>query len=207
MNYMVRSTSPVIDVIGPLVEIKKEVSSKRVKAGESVTVTLTATNVGNRRTKASVKETVPSEAELVFGETELSRLLLPGESAALVYTISFREPGSFDISPTSVCYRDDDGTECTLESSRLRITVEDEEEPNSTSTADVEELGKAEEGRSLAPTGSGASSVGDDGGRGEGGGARKAGYFEEGDDPGEGSILWGLPALILIIFVAFDRYL
>ena len=203
MAYRVRSTSPVIDVIGALVEIKKEVSSKRVEAGESVTVTLTATNVGNRRTKASVKETVPSEARLIEGETELSRLLLPGESADLVYTISFREPGSFEIPPTSVCYRDDDGTECTLQSSRLRITVEDDEEPNSTSTADVGELEKAEEGRSSALEGGGAASVGDDGGNGD---ERRGGAGAE-DDPVDGSILWSLPALILIIFVAFDRYL
>lgn len=183
--YKITSTSPVVDVIGPLVEVEKTVSSARVKTGEEVTVTLTAKNVGNRRAKASVKETVPAWASLNSGETELSRLLLPGEAAGLEYTISCPEAGSFEIPPTSVCYRDDDGTACALESSRLRITVE--------TACEIEEAGSALQ----------SSASGENGGGDEGDDDRS-----EGDKtPEDRSILWALPALILIIFVAFERYL
>ncbi|HPE62598.1 MAG TPA: hypothetical protein PLQ49_00650 [Methanothrix sp.] len=222
MTYSVGSASPVIDVIGPLVEVEKKASSTMVRPGESVTVTLTATNAGNRRTKVSMKETVQAEASLTSGETELSRLLLPGESAALVYAISWDEPGRFEIPATVICYQDDDGTSCNLESSRLRITVEEEEEPNSTSTsaADLEDAGTpTEEGAASDPAGMGTG-VGSDEGPGDDGrpaggiagdergeGAEKAGPLQEGSRPGGGSILWGLSALILIIFVALDRYL
>jgi hypothetical protein len=184
--YKVTSTSPVVDVIGPLVEVEKEVSARRIKTGEEVTVTLTATNVGNRRTKASVEETVPAWARLTSGETELSQLLLPGETTVLEYTISCPEAGSFEISPTSVCYRDDDGTACTLESSRLRITVEDKE-MDDLESAEIEDNGSLQE----------ENGSGDEGGDDE----------SEGGVPEKGSFLWALPVLILIIFVAFDRYL
>ncbi len=183
--YKITSTSPVVDVIGPLVEVEKTVSSASVKTGEEVTVTLTAKNVGNRRTKASVKETVPAWASLASGETELSRLLLPGEAAGLEYTISCPEAGSFEIPPTSVCYRDDDGTACALESSRLRITVE--------TASEIEEAGSALQSSASGENGGGDE--GDDDGS------------EGGKTPEDRSILWALPALILIIFVAFERYL
>ncbi len=202
--YKVTSTSPAVDVIGPLVEVEKEASAKSVKAGEEVTVTLMAKNVGNRRTKASVEETVPAWARLTSGETELSQLLLPGEIATLMYTISCPEAGSFEIPPTSVCYRDDDGTACTLESSRLRINVEDEDKDDLTSTNESEESRSLlEEAAMSAPR---ENVIGQDGDERAsiGTGEEDA---EDGEVPGEGSFFWALPALILIIFVTLDRYL
>jgi len=190
--YKITSTSPVVDVIGPLVEVEKTVSSASVKTGEEVTVTLTAKNVGNRRTKASVKETVPAWASLTSGETELSRLLLPGEAAGLEYSISCPEAGSFEIPPTSVCYRDDDGTACALESSRLPIKVEDAETDDPTAS-EIEDAGS-----SLQSSASGENGGGDEG---------DDDGSEGGKNPEDRSILWALPALILIIFVAFERYL
>ncbi len=176
-GYRVRSMAPVVDVVGPLVEVEKRASTSRVGVGEEVTVTVTAKNAGNRRAKASLQETVPPWATLVGGETELSLLLLPGEEAAIVYTLSCPEPGSFTIPATTVCYRDDRGTACTLESSRLRITVEEEEE------ATAEEAPGRVEGRD-------PPSAGPQPAPGSGGG-----------------FLWAVPALILMIFIAFDRYI
>ncbi len=200
--YKVTSPSPVVDVIGPLVDVRKTVSSSKVETGGEVTVNLTAENVGNRRTKASVKETIPYWALLVSGETEFSRLLLPGETASLEYTISCPEAGSFEIPPTSVCYRDEDGTACTLESSRLKITVEDEEIEDSTAV-NIDEAGSA-----LPSSVSEEKGVEQNGDQRDGGGDEGGGDVSEGGrNPEYGSILWTIPALILIIFVAFDRYL
>jgi len=192
--YKVKSSSPVVDVIGPLVEVAKGASSARVRPGETVTVTVTAKNVGNRRTKASLKETVPAWATLVAGETEINPLLLPGEEAAIVYTISCRDPGSYEIPATAVCYRDDRGTACTLESSQLRIAVEEEEEEAPT---DDGGMGAAPEEAPI-PSGQveGTAYKGDI--------SRAGGRDEVARDP---RIFWALPALILIIFIAFDRYL
>ncbi|HOO53664.1 MAG TPA: hypothetical protein PLM24_01215 [Methanothrix sp.] len=201
-TYKVTSASPVIDVIGPMVEVEKTATPTRVKTGEEVTVTLMAKNVGNRRTKASVKETVPAWASLTSGETELSRLLLPGEAAALEYTISCQEAGRFEIPPTSVCYRDDDGTACTLESSRLRITVED---PGTEDPA-AAEIGEAGSGlQSSASRENGADLSGAEGKNSQNEGSEDG--LDGGKFPEDRSILWALPALILIIFVAFERYL
>lgn len=201
-SYRVSSASPIVDVIGPLVVVEKNASSARVEVGGRVTVTLTAKNVGNRRTKASVKETVPAWARLASGDTELSRLLLPGESASLVYTISCPEAGRFEIPPTAVCYRSDDGTACTLESSRLRITVEEAERADPTAD-DIEEAKLSHQSSSsmdkvAGPDGSRETGVEEDEGDDESEGGKAA---------GEGPILWALPALILTIFVAFDRYI
>ena len=200
-TYRVASRSAVIDVIGPLVEVEKKASATTVQKGEEVTVTLTATNVGNRRTIVSAKVTVPAWASIASGETDLSRVLLPGETASLVYTISCPVTGRFDIPATSVCYRDEDGTACTIESSRLSITVEDYGTGSITAST----------GGSIQTTGDRPSPVEEengarpvrDGGDGVGAG-EDAG---EGGVSGKGSFLWALPVLILMIFVAFERYL
>jgi hypothetical protein len=193
-EYKVKSTAPVLDVVGPLVEVKKTVSSSKVETGGEVRVNLTAENVGNRRTKATVKETIPPWARFVSGETEFSRLLTPGDTVSLEYTISCPEEGSFEIPPTSVCYRDEDGTACTLESSRLRIKVEDEE---ITETA-------ANETDEAAPPASEEDGAEPNEDLGTGGEDETNG---DGRNPEDGSLLWGIPVLIIIIFVAFDRYL
>lgn len=202
-SYRVASRSPVIDVIGPLVEVEKKASASTVQKGKEVTVALTATNVGNRRTMVSAKETVPAWGSIASGETDLSRVLLPGESASLEYTISCPVAGRFDIPPTSVCYRDEDGTACIIESSRLSITVEDD--GNGSIAASSGESRPVPEDRLSPPEKeNGARPVRDEG---DGVGAGKDGEAEEGDVPGIGSLLWALPVLILMIFVAFDRYL
>lgn len=164
---------------------------------------LTAKNVGNRRTKASVNETIPSWARLVSGETKLSHLLLPGEAAGLEYTISCPEAGSFEIPPTSVCYRDEEGTACTLESSRLRITVEDEEIDDSTA-AEIDGNGTALPSQASDEE-NGIEMKGDQ--RYDGKDEAKGGGSVSGRAQEEGSVLWAIPVLILIIFVALDRYL
>ena len=204
VTYRVTSRSPVVDVIGPLVEVEKKAAPTTVREGEDVTVTLTATNVGNRRTMVSAEETAPAWGSLTSGETYLSRLLLPGETAALIYTISCPVAGRFEIPPTTLCYRDEDGTACTVESRRIGIVVEEEEvtDPNTTTDAPV-----------LRPPSTGGSSPAEEGGSGvpkrsdgDGdGGERRDG--QEGQAPAGGSALWALAALILMIFIALDRYL
>lgn len=204
VTYRVTSRSPVVDVIGPLVVVEKKAAPTTVQKGGDLTVTLTATNVGNRRTMVSAEETVPAWGSLASGETDLSRLLLPGETAALIYTLSCPIAGRFEIPPTSVCYRDEDGTACTVESPRIRIVVEEEEEANPNTTTDTPVL---------TPSSTGGSSPAEEGGaviakRSDGdvdGGERRDG--QEGQASGGGSSLWALAALILIIFIALDRYL
>ncbi|KQC14074.1 MAG: hypothetical protein APR56_04500, partial [Methanosaeta sp. SDB] len=117
-----------------------------------------------------------------------------GDTVSLEYTISCPEEGSFEIPPTSVCYRDEDGTACTLESSRLRIKVEDEEMTETAANGTDEAAPPASEEK-------GAEQNED---RGTGGGDEAGG---DGSNQSDGSLLWAIPVLILIIFVAFDRYL
>jgi hypothetical protein len=202
VTHRVASRNPVIDVIGPLVEVEKKASASTVQVGEMVTVTLAATNVGNRRTMVSAKETVPSWGRLVSGETDLSSLLLPGETATLVYTISCPAAGSFEIPAATVCYRDEDGTACTVESSRLRITVQEVEKADPKTSPDTPEMAPLPIDGSTSEVGDGGGGQGlYDGADGESQDSRRR------KAPGSGPILWALPALILIIFVAFDRYI
>ncbi|MDF0589817.1 COG1361 family protein [Candidatus Methanocrinis natronophilus] len=204
VTYRVTSRSPVIDVIGPLVEVDKKAAPTTVRVGEDVTVTLTATNVGNRRTMVTAEVTVPAWGSLASGETDSTRLLLPGETAALIYTISCPVAGRFEIPPTIVCYRDEDGTACTVESRRIRIVVEEEggEELNITTDALVV-VPPSTVGPSPAEEGGAVIAKRSDGD----GDVREREDGQEGQAPARRSPLWALAALILTIFIALDRFL
>lgn len=126
-SYAVFSESPVVDVIGPFVKATKKASSTSVDVGENIGITVDVSNTGNRRTKVSVEEIVPPWAGFIDGNTELSQVLLPGETTTLEYNISCGTAGRFEIPPSKICYRYYDGTACMLDSSRLKITVNDED--------------------------------------------------------------------------------
>ncbi len=179
VSYKVFSVCPVIDVIGPLVETKKRASSVKVRAGEEIVVTVEAKNVGNRRTKVSMEETVLAWAELRAGDTQGSWVLLPEETATLEYTISCKRAGRFEVPATTVCYRNDDGVTCSADSSPLRITVEGADEINDLPAADEQPT------REALPPGA------DD--------------LDE-EDKDTSLLIWVLPVVILLLFLIFDRY-
>jgi len=195
ITYKVSSESPAIDIIGPLVEAKKKASSRKVELGEEVIVTLDATNVGNRRTKVSIEETIPDWAEFVSGATEISKVLLPGETISLEYIISCDEAGKFEIPPTKICYRNYEGLACILDSSRLKITVEgkaEEIEKKDTviEISDVEERNTDDESEDLARDVRFETDV----------------VADEGDtEESSGLLLWTL-FIVALFFVLFNRY-
>lgn len=124
-TYKATSSSPVIDVLGPQVEAKKSASSKVVELGETVVMTLELKNTGNQRTRITLNEEIPSWAEFLEGKTTISQVLLPEEVAILEYSITSWKSGKFEVPPTNIYYLDSEGTLCTTDTSRLKITFKD----------------------------------------------------------------------------------
>ena len=178
VSYKVFSESPVVDVIGPLVEIKRRASSARVRVGEDVVVTVEAKNVENRRTKVSLEEPVPEWAKLRAGETWGSWVLMPEETATLEYTISCRRAGRFEVPGTIICYRNGEGAACSADSSPLRIIAEEANEV--CETPDAGDL----------PCEAILSGAGD----------------PDEEDRDTSLLIWALLVVILLLFLIFDRY-
>ncbi|MFZ3049968.1 MAG: hypothetical protein WA127_02240 [Methanothrix sp.] len=138
--YTIHSNRPVVDVTGPLIDAKRSISPKRVKAGEEVVISLELENQGNRKAVLTMAETVPQGAELISGELNESFMLSPGEKAARKIRLRVIDPDGISIPSSMVRYRDVRGNDYSTRTSALRVTVE-EEEVNSPSNASRNDTG------------------------------------------------------------------
>ena len=125
--YTIHSNRPVIDVTGPLIDAKRSISPKRVKAGEEVMISLELENRGNRKAVLTMAEMVPQGAELISGELNESFMLSPGEKAARKIRLRVMDPDGISIPSSMVRYRDVRGNDYSTRTSALRVTVEEEE--------------------------------------------------------------------------------
>jgi hypothetical protein len=138
--YTIHSNRPVVDVTGPLIDAKRSISPKRVKAGEEAVISLELENRGNRKAVLTMAETVPQGAELISGELNESVMLSPGEKAARNIRLRVIGPDGISIPSSMVRYRDVRGNDYSTRTSALRVTVE-EEEVNSPSNASRNDTG------------------------------------------------------------------
>ena len=125
--YTIHSNRPVIDVTGPLIDAKRSISPKRVKAGEEVMISLELENRGNRKAVLTMAEMVPQGAELISGELNESFMLSPGEKAARKIRLRVMDPDGISIPSSMVRYRDVRGNDYSTRTSALRVTVQEEE--------------------------------------------------------------------------------
>lgn len=85
--YTIQSNQPSIVVHGPKISLSKQVDVSSIDQGDTVTVTVSAENVGSTPTKISVKDLLPSEGTLVSGVTSLEDFLEAGKAARFSYSL------------------------------------------------------------------------------------------------------------------------
>ena len=124
--YAVHSNKPVIDVIGPLVDVKRSISPKKVKLGEEVTISLGLENRGNRKAMLFLEETIPEGAELTSGLVNESLMLSSGEKTSREIRLRILDPDGINIPASVVRYRDVRGNEYNTGTSALRALVQEE---------------------------------------------------------------------------------
>ena len=137
-KYKVFSESPIADVVGPFIEVKRSVSTTRVAPGKEVSVSIELMNSGNAKAKVSWQDKVPEGAKLNHGRLSGSFMLLPGEKQKAEYIIQCLRPGEIRLPPTEIVYRDVWGDSFSLRTSPFTIMVEDEKTINATGPLDSE---------------------------------------------------------------------
>jgi uncharacterized repeat protein (TIGR01451 family) len=96
-NYDVASNQPVIIVRGPNITLEKTVDKTTVNMGETVTVTVTATNTGDLPSRTQITDTMPAGAIHVSGELNRTKFLQKNESISYNYTIQLNTPGEITL--------------------------------------------------------------------------------------------------------------
>lgn len=136
--YTVHSESPVIDVFGPLVDVKRSISPTRVSEGGEISMSLDMENRGNREAVLTLAETVPRGAELISGELDESFMLSPGEKATRKIRLRVLDREVSSIPASTVIYRDVRGNEYSTSTSPLRIVVPERKAANTSDNASID---------------------------------------------------------------------
>ncbi len=85
--YTIQSNQPKIVVHGPKISLSKTTDVSSIKPGDTVTVTVSAENVGSTPTKVSITDELPPEGSLVSGITSLDDFLEAGKIARFSYSL------------------------------------------------------------------------------------------------------------------------
>ncbi len=121
-EYTVSSEKPVVDIIGPFIEVRRSIDPSRIKIGEEATVSTELENTGNRKAAATLYEYAIDGIKLVSGKDNESFILAPGESTFKETQLLGITP-CFQNIPASVRYRDIRGNEYSSTVPALRIEV------------------------------------------------------------------------------------
>lgn len=129
-SYTVRSERPVVDVFGPLIEVKRSASPTKVELGRIVSVLIELANTGNKKAVVSLREFMPAGTELISGNFSGSFMLSPNETYSKEYQLLCTKPGMISLLPSQVSYRDVRGNEYHTSTRALEIKVEAENAEN-----------------------------------------------------------------------------
>jgi len=156
-THTIRSERPVIDVMGPFIEVKKNAYPSTADLGKEIVVSTEFNNTGNRKVEVSFQDSIPDGLSLVWGNTGGSFILPPGEKQTLQYCLRSLKASEFSI-PTTVAYRDVRGNKFETHVPDLEINVKEEKKilnvaaNTSNQTVPVSEPDKkAEDGERVKP--------------------------------------------------------
>lgn len=135
-TYIVHSETPLIDVIGPQIDVIRKISPDRVKVGEEAAISYELENAGNRKALVMLQETIPSDVKLLEGAINESFILSPQEKAIRKIRLLFVRPGTIRIPAGRVIYRDVRGNEFCTDTPALEVKVQDENKGNSALSGD-----------------------------------------------------------------------
>jgi len=102
--YTIISNRPSLIVHGPKISLTKEISISSIHSGDTVTVTVSAENVGSTPTKVFITDQLPSEGTLVSGEMSLDDFLEATKVARFTYSLRINSEQPIKLPPASAEY-------------------------------------------------------------------------------------------------------
>lgn len=86
--YTIQSNQPSIVVHGPKISLTKQVDVSSIDIGDTVTVTVSAENVGSTPTKVLIQDQLPTDCILISGSTGYEDFLEAGKTARFSYSLT-----------------------------------------------------------------------------------------------------------------------
>ncbi|WP_440956426.1 BatD family protein [Methanosarcina sp. Mfa9] len=94
-------------IYGPNIILTKSLSTKQLKEGDELTVTVTVKNSGNVDSSVTVTDTVPPEAKFISGETSYKGVLQSGGGAKKIkYILQMHNEGEIQLPPCKATFID-----------------------------------------------------------------------------------------------------
>jgi uncharacterized repeat protein (TIGR01451 family) len=85
--YSIQSNQPSMIVHGPKISLTKQIDVSSILYGDTVTVTVSAENIGSTPTKVSIIDQLPLEGTLLSGATSLDVFLEANNVASFTYSL------------------------------------------------------------------------------------------------------------------------
>jgi uncharacterized repeat protein (TIGR01451 family) len=102
--YAIQSNQPSVIVHGPKISLTKQIDISSIHPGDTVTVTVSAENVGSTPTKVSITDQLPSEGTLVSGSTSLDDFLEATKVARFTYSLTINSEHPVKLPPATAEY-------------------------------------------------------------------------------------------------------
>lgn len=85
--YSIQSNQPEIVVYGPRIIITKQTDVSVISPGDTVTVMITAENIGSTPTRVIIKDFLPKSASIILGNTQYETFLEANKKVSFSYTL------------------------------------------------------------------------------------------------------------------------
>lgn len=93
--YVKTMDATTAKIYGPYLEISKTLNKSQISPGKVVKVSVAAKNTGNHACFLELGDTVPYFAVLIDGQLNNSRVVKPGSSLSIFYTLKIEDRGEF----------------------------------------------------------------------------------------------------------------
>lgn len=106
-SFVVRSNQPKIKVYGAMINLTKQSNVSEIYLNETMsvmTVTVTAENTGNTPTKAFIKDGLPENATVIFGNTTHEEFLEANKTVSFNYSVIINSAPPIRLPPAIADY-------------------------------------------------------------------------------------------------------
>ena len=129
--YMIQSNRPDVVIYGPRIDLSKQADVSEISRGDAVTVTVVAINSGSTPSMVTIHDTIPSNAELISGTTDLEEYLEANKDMRFNYTIRSNSDGAIRLPRAIAEYYElgSEGTKINTTSQELIIKIKSLQTP------------------------------------------------------------------------------
>lgn len=152
-EYTFESDTPTIVVNGPYIVLEKKLNASSFDPGDSVRVTISVKNEGNRDANVKIEETVPEGTSFVSGSMDFDNVVKGRSTQSFSYVLKLEKEADIKLPATSAEFVDLKGYKGEKISNMPEILLKVESDKDTTSKGQSGNAGSSGSGKAQASSG------------------------------------------------------